>query len=134
MCGEVDNKIANYILAPLGVVAIALSRRGVIMDTGRHGAMGMILIGLAALSLPSRPSPAPSELDRRAALLVESGIDISNTSAVLQGIIGTPSDVRGRVATNSLTPEVTAQLKELHQQLGEQLENLEKAQRVEEKR
>jgi|GEM_PF-6690715 len=104
------------------------------MDTGRHGAMGMILIGLAALSLPSRPSPAPSELDRRAALLVESGIDISNTSAVLQGIIGTPSDVRGRVATNSLTPEVTAQLKELHQQLGEQLENLEKAQRVEEKR
>jgi hypothetical protein len=65
---------------------------------------------------------------------VKSGIDISYTSAALQGIIGTPSDVRGRVATNSLTPKVTAQLKELHRQLGEQLENLEKAQRVEEER
>jgi hypothetical protein len=64
----------------------------------------------------------------------KSGIDISYTSAALQGIIGTPSDVRGRVATNSLTPKVTAQLKELHRQLGEQLENLEKAQRVEEER
>ena len=103
------------------------------MNTGRHGAMGMMLIGLAAASLPSRPLPAPSELDRKAAL-VKSGIDVSNTSAVLQRIIGTPYDVQVRVSTNSFTPEVTAELKELHQRLGEQLEKLEKAQRVEEKR
>ena len=101
------------------------------MHTGRNGTMGMILIGLAAASLTTQPLPDPSELDRQADV-IKSGIDVSHTAALLQRTIGTPSDVQLRVSTNSFSPEVTAELRALHERLGNQLEKLEKAQRVEE--